>query len=137
MDITVYLPDEIGQRAKDASVKFSALLREAVINELDRIETLEQSRDGMVPQQVEIGGNPPTLLRFTGKLIAGDMGIAVYETDKGAVILAEDEDHAHFDDVQEFMYWVDNETRANRGRAAETVLGEAVVEFGGPRIIEY
>lgn len=43
MDIAVYLPDELGARAKEAGVKFSALLRQAVQQELGRREALEDA----------------------------------------------------------------------------------------------
>jgi hypothetical protein len=41
VDITVYLPDEIGRWAKDEGLNLSALLREAVVSEQARRKALE------------------------------------------------------------------------------------------------
>jgi hypothetical protein len=43
MDINVYLPDELGAQAKEAGVKFSALLRDAVTLELRQRNAVESA----------------------------------------------------------------------------------------------
>lgn len=40
MNFNVYLPDELGQRAKDEQLKLSRLLRDAVIKELTRKDAM-------------------------------------------------------------------------------------------------
>jgi hypothetical protein len=47
MDITTYLPDELGARAKAAGVKFSALLRDAVTMDLVQREAFETLTEQM------------------------------------------------------------------------------------------
>jgi post-segregation antitoxin (ccd killing protein) len=43
MDVTVYLPDEIGQWAKDAELNLSGLLREAVLRVRRGMEAAEET----------------------------------------------------------------------------------------------
>jgi post-segregation antitoxin (ccd killing protein) len=42
MYVNLYLPDELGKRAKEANLKLSRLLREAVIKELEARDTANQ-----------------------------------------------------------------------------------------------
>lgn len=81
MDITVYLPDGIGKRAKDAALPFSRLLRDAVATQLDYRDTLAEAIGGMTPHKVDTtnGGTParPVRLQFTGRDLASDGNTAV------------------------------------------------------------
>lgn len=85
VDVTVYLPDEIGARAKKEELKLSRMLRDAVTAELERrdamaealadTETYEFTLRAKDPFDVEYTG------RITGKLIAGDADtIGIYLT---------------------------------------------------------
>lgn len=94
VDITVYLPDEIGQRAKAAKLNLSGLLREAVIEELDRREAVAKTLEA--PETFEVKLERMDGTRYTG-LITGEMvlstgvrgsqSIEVYFTDDERVIL--------------------------------------------------
>jgi len=138
MDINVYLPDELGARAKEAGVKFSALLRDAVTDELARREAIERARDGMTEQNIDLddySGNP-LRLRFTGKSVGGDSGVEVYLTDAGKVVVVLEEDYLTFEDVDLFSEWVAEPTRDNLGRSAEEALRVALAELGGRRVVD-
>jgi hypothetical protein len=55
VDITVYLPDEIGTRAKEAELPFSRMLRDAVEDELARREVIGQTlSDGIEEHEVDL-----------------------------------------------------------------------------------
>jgi hypothetical protein len=43
MKVNVYLPDELGERAKEADLNFSRMLRDAVSTELERREAMDKS----------------------------------------------------------------------------------------------
>lgn len=51
MDVTVYLPDAIGAKAKEEGINLSGTLRSAVEDELSRLETMRKSRDELGPAQ--------------------------------------------------------------------------------------
>jgi hypothetical protein len=137
VNINVYLPDELGQRAKEAQLEFSALLRHAVTEELERRAELEAARDGMVSQEIEAYDRDrnPLLLRFTGKPIGGDVGVQGYLTDEGTVIIVFEEDYTTFDNVDEFSAWVVDPTRNALDRHSEQSLDEIVAELGGRRVV--
>jgi len=131
MDINVYLPDELGKRAKDADIKFSALLREAVTDALDRQAALEHARDGMTEQTVDIDADEPVRLRFVGKHAYSGDGLDAYLIDDGRVLVVFERDYQTFDDVEEFSGWAGDDTRMSFGRAVESALREAVGALGG------
>jgi hypothetical protein len=138
MDIKTYLPDELGRRAKDAGIGFSALLRDAVTTELERLDDLATAREGMTPQDVEAGTD--VRLHFTGKYIGGS-DPQIYLTAAGAVVVVwpdpeAKEPYYEFGDVDEFEAWVSSPTRANQGGEAEQDLADALVELGGRRVVE-
>jgi hypothetical protein len=89
MDITVYLPDEIGERAKAAGLNLSRLLRDAAQTELERraviATTLGQATEHLLDLEDE-GGTPYTG-RITGTVIARDDSGTVYLTTDERVIL--------------------------------------------------
>jgi post-segregation antitoxin (ccd killing protein) len=137
MNHNVYLPDEISERARAAELNLSGLLRGAVIDELDRIDTLEAAQDGMSEQTVDVEDrNGESLrLRFTGKYITG-RDPDVYLTDEGKVVLVFEEAYETFDDVEDFSDWVANEDRNNLGGSSEEVVREAVAALGGRIVID-
>jgi hypothetical protein len=137
MNHNVYLPDEISERARAAELNLSGLLRGAVIDELDRIDTLEAAQDGMTEQTVDVEDRrgESLRLRFTGKYITGS-DPDVYLTDEGKVILVFEEEYETFDDVDDFSDWVANEDRNNLGGSSEDVVREAVAALGGRIVID-
>ena len=88
MDFTVYLPAEIGERAKAAELKLSRLLRDAVTRELDRRaamnDTLAESQEYKVA--VEDRDGRVFAGRITGRAIAVSGDVTVYLTDDERVL---------------------------------------------------
>jgi hypothetical protein len=90
MNINVYLPDDLGKRAKEADLPFSQLLRDAVATELKRreamSETLTETETFELPLEDKDG--KPYRGRITGKRI-GDDGLSrtVYLTEDERVIV--------------------------------------------------
>lgn len=68
MDITVYLPEDIGKRAKtaDPDLNLSLLLRNAVVEELDRRERVAGMLKGAGEHELEL--ESPEGSRYTGVL---------------------------------------------------------------------
>jgi len=88
MDITVYLPDEIGRWAKEHDVNLSAMLREAVIEERQRREVVDIGGESEVHElytEDDIGGHT---VRLHGKEIAYDgRHVTAYLTEDGGVFV--------------------------------------------------
>lgn len=102
MDITVYLPDEIGRRAKAAELPLSRMLRDAVIQELERQDAVTKTLTD--PQTFELDledrdGNAYTG-RITGAKIADDRDVTIYLTDDERVI-AYEADKGRYDVVDD------------------------------------
>jgi hypothetical protein len=94
VDITVYLPDEIGARAKREQLKLSRLLRDAVQTELDRRDALHAllgepqiyEVDLMTEEERRYTG------RITGKLVVEVAGYRLFVTeDQRFLVVVEDE----------------------------------------------
>jgi hypothetical protein len=132
MDIAVYLPDDLGQRAKQADLPFSRLLRAAVTAELDRIDTLAAARDGMIQQHVEtMDFDSQVILRFTGKQLASGGDTTLWLIDDGRVLIEDADSYATFDDTESFAEWVrDWQARKNLGDDREAALREALEALG-------
>jgi post-segregation antitoxin (ccd killing protein) len=100
VDITVYLPDKLGQQAKAAEVNFSGLLRAAVTAELERraavSKTLEGAEEHLFTLEDEEGRAYEA--RLVGREIAHDDGdtIAVYLTEDERVILVDLDNGKYF-----------------------------------------
>jgi hypothetical protein len=89
MDIKVYLPDALGQQAKEAELPLSRMLRGAVEEELQRRKAvsnlLTDPKTYTVDLESETGGSYTG--RITGRLIAYDDHVQVYLADDERVIL--------------------------------------------------
>lgn len=137
MDITVYLPDEIGERAKAATLPFSRLLRDAVEAELERADALAQAVEGMTPQREETTDRDRTvILRFTGRALAGDNETTIYQTDSGSIVMVDPEGYTTWDSAEEYGEWLSNPMRNNLGGATEHVATEAAEELDIPVVID-
>jgi hypothetical protein len=138
VDITVYLPDEIGKRAKDAGLPFSRLLRDAVTTQLDYRDTLTDATGGMTPHKVDTtnGGTParPVRLQFSGRQLASDGNTAVYQTDTGTIVVADSERYSVHDDAEAFNAWLQDLYR-DRNVWRESTLAEAAETLGLPEVI--
>jgi post-segregation antitoxin (ccd killing protein) len=98
MDITVYLPDELGRRAKDASLPLSRMLRRAVEDELrerDAMSELLTEPRTYVVDLIDEKGSGYTG-RITGRLIALWQTIHVYVTEDGRVLGYDEEARRHW-----------------------------------------
>lgn len=75
MDITVYLPDDLGRRAKEADLPFSQLLRAAVQRKLSQREASSKRDDGMSPQELHVENSQGAFkARFVGEELAHSSG---------------------------------------------------------------
>ena len=76
MDITVYLPDEIGTWAKDNDLKLSAMLRAAVTEERDRRAAVARTLGDSAVHELRVEGRdgPSYAVRVHGALIAEQHG---------------------------------------------------------------
>jgi len=96
MDIAVYLPDELGARAKAAGLKFSALLRKAVTDELDRRQAIQRAREGVRVHRLAVYDDHADGF-YDVDLVAAEIGYAenakatAYLLDDGRVALYEDD----------------------------------------------
>jgi hypothetical protein len=131
MKHTIYLPDEISESAKEASINLSGLLRTGVKEELKRLKAHQALFDDL--QEIEIDlideEERPYKGRFMGRQIAEGSDCTVYfsEHDEiGSRILAhnlEKGEIAYLDDASELENWLE------QGEYAEAMyaLGETPV----------
>jgi hypothetical protein len=93
MNITVYLPDEVGERAKAAELPLSRLLRDAVISELDRRTAMTRTLVLSETHELDLqdGEGRAYTGRITGAMLALESDkhhhAEVYLTDDERVIL--------------------------------------------------
>lgn len=102
MNITVYLPDELGKRAKHANLPFSQLLRTAVEKELERIEVMEAELDNVTEIELDVESEEGRYTAtFDGVKLGGIAELSVYLTDDKRAVLYDDalESYQVFDDV--------------------------------------
>jgi hypothetical protein len=113
MDLTVYLPDNIGERAKTAEPKInlSALLRAAVVAELDRRKRVSKLLKGAHEHELDLQGpeGEPYIGVLTGTQITeGQGGVTVYLATDGRV-LAYDENSGTVTEVESADSWRDGD----------------------------
>lgn len=127
MNVNLYLPDEIGERAKAAELPLSQLLRSAVLNELERRQAVEQtlqhSRVYEVALENDEGGQ--FIGRIEGTMIADDEDVQVYLTDDERVIVVDGRRQKHFEvqDLEELRDWLTGDAYVG----ALTAMGEKPV----------
>jgi hypothetical protein len=119
MKVNAYLPDDLGKRAKEADIPFSQLLRDAVVDELERRETVSQTLADAQVIELELTDRDGNAYvgRFTGTLIDGDNNYReIYLTDDERVI---------FYDSDKGDYWIveDPETELEGWPNALNALG--------------
>ena len=102
MDITVYLPDEIGTWAKEARLNLSAMLRNAVVEEKAQLEAINTALEGAQEQRIKIEDADGRIYtaRFTGTLIAEGRDCTFYLKDDGE-LLQHDTFNQKYDLIQE------------------------------------
>ncbi|HWX88339.1 MAG TPA: hypothetical protein VNX67_09195 [Solirubrobacteraceae bacterium] len=113
MDITVYLPDDIGKRAKaaDPELNLSRLLRDAVEEELARRERVAGMQEGAREYELDLetpDGNAYTGV-LTGTLIAEDSrGVTLYLTTDERV-MAYDHEGGTVVETEDAEVWRDSD----------------------------
>ena len=138
-NITVYLPDQLAERAKAAGLPMSHVFQVAVTEAVQHAEELAASQDGMTSLEHELTDRDGEriLLRFRGEVLDASGSVSVYRTAEGKVIVTfDDSEWTEFADIADFDVWLNNETRNNLGGASEAALREAAVKLGLPRVVE-
>lgn len=105
MNLTVYLPDDLGRRAKEAGLKgqYSQLLQQAIEDELMKLENAEKHLRGeMTEVELELvdkDGNE-YVGTFEGRRIGSTGELDVYLKDDGAVVVhdLEQSEYVEFDE---------------------------------------
>jgi post-segregation antitoxin (ccd killing protein) len=90
MDIKVYLPDDIGEQAKEQAINLSRLLRDAVEQELERRKAVQAAIDTPQAFEIDLEDKDGHFYkgRITGAVIASDGGdVTVYLTDDERVLV--------------------------------------------------
>jgi hypothetical protein len=132
VDITVYLPDGLAKRAKDAGVNLSRMLRDALTDEFERQDAVETTLKDPEDFELRISAERGYYTgRIRGAKIAGsDRGdvevfltenenVVVYDTNKETYTVVEDPE----DDLRN---WLDDEAYVE----AMSALGlEATVDL--------
>jgi hypothetical protein len=106
MNFNVYLPDEIGQRAKSEDLKLSRMLRDAVTKELERRDAMNASLDEVTTYEVDVlvpASGAVYVGRITGRQIAGAWDTRIYLTADKRVLAydAEEKRYERIDDPPE------------------------------------
>lgn len=135
MDITIYLPDELGKWAKEQGLGLSRMLRDEVEAEKRRTDALAAARGGAATHKLDVqepdgyGGHDEITVRLHGTLIA-KQDIAGYGSNdvylgKDGKIYVHDFQRELARDVEpdDLRERVDEDTYIEAMRA----LGEAVV----------
>ena len=94
MKLNVYLPDDIGARAKAAELNFSGFLRSAIEQELYRLDALAKLEDGMTEHELELEDDDGN--NYIGTLIGKQLAEDVYLTDDDRLI---------WYDTDKLRYW--------------------------------
>jgi hypothetical protein len=139
MDITVYLPDDLGRWAKDNGVNLSGALRKAVVEEQQRRRvtetTLKGARDHELRVESKDGDAYVAVLRATE---------IVWDEPNTYVYLTPDERVFVYDNDEQQLYELQNPTDPHYGggglrdylnddayiRAMAALGEEAVIEIG-------
>jgi hypothetical protein len=106
VDITVYLPDELGQRAKDEGLPLSQMLRTAVIDRFAQADAQASLQDGMEVIELDLEDR---VGRFTGTELAED----IYLHEDGRVIVYKPQEERFYevqDPVEELRGVLDEES---------------------------
>ena len=88
MDITIYLPDELGERAKREGINLSRMLRDELAVELQRRATMAQTLNSPHTFELSLEREGEGYVgRVTGKRIAEGHYVEVFLTDDERVLL--------------------------------------------------
>lgn len=131
MDVTIYLPDEIGTWAKENKLKLSRLLRDAVTAERERRRIMAETLSDVETHEVFLEDKDGRTYtgRITGRLIADDPGdIEVYLTVDERVLVY---------DGGRSEYWVlNNPVEQLRGWLTDAAYFEAITALGETPVVD-
>jgi len=101
VDINIYLPDELGERAKqDPDVNLSRVLRDALIEHYERSEAMSKALSNVETHEVNLSadGGEEYTGRITGARIdnEGSIPIEIYLTDDQRVIVYDGDPGRHW-----------------------------------------
>jgi post-segregation antitoxin (ccd killing protein) len=101
VDITIYLPDDIAQRAKKQNVNLSRLLRDALVEKFRVEDIMAETLEGASEIKLKLENENGRMYtgRITGKMIASGNRVEVYLTEDERVIVYD------FDNLK---YWVED-----------------------------
>ena len=102
MDITIYLPDDIAQRAKKQNINLSRLLRDALVEQFRVEDIMAKTLEGASEIKLKLENENGNIYtgRITGKKIASGDHVEVYLTKDERVIVY---------DFGNLKYWVEGE----------------------------
>jgi hypothetical protein len=141
MDITIYLPDELGKWAKEHDLGLSRMLRDAVEDEKQRRDAEAALAEGAATHKLDVrepngyGGSDDITVRLHGTLIAkqrisGHGSTEVYMGQDGKIYVHDFQGELHRnvepDDLGEFV------TGSTYIEAMRTLGAEPVVDVGLP-----
>ena len=95
--ITVYLPDDLAARVREADISPSPLVQRCLEAELARREGATESADALAPIEIWAsinGRGEPTRKRFRGRVIAEDAHVTVYATAKSQIAVVDEKKDA-------------------------------------------
>jgi hypothetical protein len=131
VDITIYLPDDLGKWAKDQELNLSRMLRDAVGAEKERHDARAKiGAEGFERIEVYDAGKERDVA-FQGRLIGsdGDAVQAAYLTRKGTIVVTDDEGNfATFDSWDELAN--DAWGAVVRGWPSEALIAEIAGALG-------
>jgi hypothetical protein len=132
MNINVYLPDDLGRRAKEAELPLSRLLQAAVADELERRHAMAGTLSETQTYEVDVENDDGKIYtgRITGTRIAEDYrnDTQVFATDDDRVIVYDGEKRRH--------YVIDDPAQDLRGWLAEDTYVAAMSSLGLKPIID-
>lgn len=118
MDITVYLPDEIGAWAKASELNLSRLLRDAVEEEKGRQEAVADALEGAEEIELDLESDEghQYVGTFVGNVIAKGEDSEVYLTDDERLVIYRPADmkaeviESQYCDEEHLAQWLDHES---------------------------
>jgi len=106
MDITIYLPDELGLWAKSAGLPLSAMLRAAVQEERQYREAIEKASDAAKPIKLQLEDDEGRT--YTGRFTGVELVENLYLKEDGTVLFYDEDRQTTYSpeptqDLEEFL----------------------------------
>jgi post-segregation antitoxin (ccd killing protein) len=134
VDLTVYLPDEIGKRAKEAGLNLSRLLRDGVTNELERRDAVAATLNNVETYELDLEDEDGRA--YTGRVTGSHLVTASNTRGHAEVYVTEDERVIAYDGMKR-RYWVlDNPVEDLRDWLPEGVYAEVLHSLGETPVVD-